>query len=493
VTNSSAPRRHAWLFALFACLALPARAQPLPNPAALRAGDVPDARKASRVIALLPVRSHDVGLTELFSPDAPRQTDVPAAIEAQLLSLIEAAPYVTAMSPEWVRLALAQDPTLQPLQQLAQVRYRQGLEQFLNLSSSTAIQTLQMAVESSRAGFQDVIDPKPLADALVMLGVCLLDRGEAAKAHIALRDAFAAQADRRFRPNFFAPAVNGELAKAFVDWRETADLTRPWGDHRRMHALADKLGADGLVYATVRPTPEGPELWLAIYDARRRVVDSELRVPLADSTPKVDAFLSRWLACLPVAESEPDPSTIRRDDGVRLDMSGGYALYLKQPTRQNFHSVGFSVGVAHEFRNGIEWFGRAHMYTSLSDPYRDVLHAFNSVRIIGGLGFTWRSGPLRLYARPGLDAHLLGDFIATTDPNCKFFGVDHPLCDKTSVADLQQRLLFGLNLAVGASVHIGRNFFVHIQGSSSLYFLPLGGTEKLNYPTGGDLGLGYAF
>jgi len=194
-----------------------------------------------------------------------------------------------------------------------------------------------------------------------------------------------------------------------------------------------------------------------------------------------------------VAETAADPTTIRRDDGVRLDMSGGYALYLKQPTRQNFQSVGFSIGIAHEFRTGIEWFGRVNMYTSLSDPYQDLLHSFNSVRAIGGLGFTFRKGPLRLYARPGLDAHFLGDFVATTDPDCKFFGTDHPLCDKASVVDLQQRLLFGLNLAIGASVYIGRNFFVQVQGSSSLYFLPFGSTDKLNYPTGGDVGLGYAF
>ncbi len=483
-----------WLLAALVLLgALPVLAQPIADPAALRAADVPDARKSPRVVAILPVRSHDVAVTDLFSPDAPRQSDWTPAIEAQLLALLQSTPMVRALSPDQVRLALGQDPTLQPLQQLAQQRYRQGLEQYLNLSTDSATQTLVSAVEMGRAGFLDVMDPKPLADAQVMLGVCLLDRGEPAKAHIALRDAFAAQPDKRFRGNFFAPAVNVELAKAFVDWRETSDLTRPYGDHRRLHTLADRLGADGLVYATVRATPEGPEVWLAIFDARRRVVDSELRVPLRDSAAKVDAFLARWLACVPVAETEPDPTSIRRDDGVRLDMSGGYALYLKQPTRQNFHSMGFSIGVAHEFRNGIEWFGRANMYTSLSDPYRDVLHAFNSVRIIGGLGFTWRHGPLRLYARPGLDAHLLGDFVATTDPNCKFFGTDHPLCDKTSVADLQQRLLFGLNLAVGASVHIGRNFFVQMQGSSSLYFLPFGGTEKLNYPTGGDLGLGYSF
>lgn len=468
-------------------------AQPASAPTRLHPGDVPDARKRDRVIALLPVRSYDVGVSELFAPEAPRRTDWQSQVESGLLAVLQTAPLTRVVSPEQVRQILLHDVTLQTHRQTAAQRYRRGLEQYLNLEKESAAQTLQTAVEMARAGFQDVVDPKPLADAQVMLGVSLLDREEPAKAHIALRDAFAVQPDRRFRVNFFAPGVNQELTRAFVDWQETSVSVLPYGDNRRMAALTDKLGADALLVTTVRMTPQGPELWLTLFDARRRAVDSELRVSFQGSVDKVDAFLSRWLSCAPIAESAPDPSTIRRDDGVRVDTSGGYALYLRHPTRQIFHSIGFSAAIAHEFRSGIEWFGRVSMYTSIADSYGDLLHTFNSLRLVGGLGFTLRSGPWRFFLRPGMDVHLFGDFVATTDPQCKLFGLSHPRCDPGTVSDLQQRILVGTNLSLGGAVHIGRNFYVSVQGSGSIYFLPLGGTEKLNYPVGGDIGLGYAF
>jgi hypothetical protein len=178
---------------------------------------------------------------------------------------------------------------------------------------------------------------------------------------------------------------------------------------------------------------------------------------------------------------------------MRLDTSGSYALYLRQPTRKDFHSVGFSVGLSDELRPDLEWFVRVNMYTSLSDPYRDLLHAFNSVRLLAGLGFAWQRGPLRVFVRPGLDVHLLGSFVTTTDPDCKLFGLSHKLCDPQTVLDLDQRILMGGNLALGGHVSIGRNFFAVIQGSVSAYFLPLAGTDRLNFPLSGEAGLGYRF
>ena len=498
-------RAVAWrcLLVLGCLVTLPAVAQTVPGVSGLQAGDVPDARKHDRVVAILPLRSFDVQSTDLFAPDAPRETATLAGVEQRLADALHRYPSVRVISPADVRTTLTQDTGLAPHQRRLLDRYRAGLEQYLNLATDEAAEALQSAIEAGRTGLQDVIDPKPLADAQVMLGVALLDMKQPVKAHIALREVFVQQPERRFRPNFFSAAVNAEIQKAFVDWRETGDPTRPFGDARRLHVIADKLGADALVYGVVRPTPTGPEAVLFLYDDRRRVVDSEVRAPLtppagdvqplADSGDRVDAFLSRWLSCAPIAESPPDPSTVRHDDGLHLDMSSSYALYLKQPTRQNFHSVGFSVGVNQEFRPGIEWFGRAHLYTSISDPYRDLLHAFNSVRLVGGLGFAWQGGPLRLFIRPGLDAHLLGDFVATTDADCKFFGTSHPLCDKSTVSDLQQRILVGVNVSAGAWLHMGRNFYLAVQSSAAIYFLPLGGTERLNYPIGGDLGLGYAF
>jgi hypothetical protein len=213
-------------------------------------------------------------------------------------------------------------------------------------------------------------------------------------------------------------------------------------------------------------------------------------MPLQGAEPRLQAFLSRWLACVPVAETRPSRP---HSPDMRLDTSGSYALYLRQPTRRDFHSLGFTVGLSNELRYNLDWFVRVSMYTSLSDPYRDLLHSFNSLRLLAGMGFAWNRGPLRFFVRPALDLHLLGSFVATTDADCKMFGLEHKLCDRSSVANLDQNVLAGGNLGAGMHVAIGRNFFAAVQGTISAYFLPLTGTDKLNFPLSADVGLGYRF
>jgi len=465
-----------------------AHAQPAP-PAVLLTGDVPDAAKRARVVVILPIKNDIVTPEDLFAPDVVRPSAaLPAVIEATLHRLLALQPYVEVRGVAAVRQELADDLRNQPIARSAQHQYRVGLEQYLGLATGPAAVSLQRASELYRSVYYDLVDAKPVFDAQLMYGVALHDLGRAADSHIALKDAFLLQPDRRFRPSFFPPQVNTALVNALVDYRSSADPLQPYGDNQRLRALATRLGAAALVLGSVRPGTEGPELHLAVYGTQRRVIEAELRVPAQGSNARIDAFLTRWLACAPVTVSQPVRGGRRE---LRLDTSGSYALYLRQPTRKSFHSLGFAAGVARDLAPGLEWFGRVNMYTSLSDPYRDLLHAFNSVRVMGGVGFTWRRGPLRLYARPGADVHVLGSFIASRDPDCKLFGVDHRRCDPATVSDLDQRILMGGHLALGGHVHIGRNFFFLLQGSGSVYFLPLAGTERLNFPLSAELGLGY--
>ena len=459
-----------------------------PAPVPLQAGDVADAQKRARTISILPLKTDLVAVGELFAPDMPLGGQDRPDTEALLTRALEDQPFVAVKPPSRVRTELADDATAQSLARAAQQRYRLGLDLYLGLATARAATNLQEASDLYRGIYQDVFDAKPFADAAFMLGVSLVDMGRAAEGHIVLKDAFQAQPDRRFRPNFFPPQVNAALANALLDQRSTGDPLHPYGDNRRMLALANRLGSAYLVLATLRPGRDEPELSVAIFGAQRRVVEAELRVPLRDAAARVPAFFSRWLSCVPIAQTRESPSAGRE---TRLDTSGSYALYLRQPTRRDFHSLGFGAGTSVDLRPGLEWFARLNMYTSLSDPYQDLLHAFNSVRLMSGVGFWWRQGPVRFFARPAIDLHLLGDFVATTDANCKLFGTDHKLCNTASLSDLQQRVLVGVNLALGTHVHIGRNFYVAIQASASTYFLPLTGTDRLNFPISGEVGLGY--
>lgn len=460
----------------------------MPVAASLTLGDVPDAQKRSRTIAILPLKNNLVSFGDLFAPDAPSAVPQLPDVEAALQRALDSHSFVSIKPVGRVRAELADDAAAQPLARAAQQRYRLGLDLYLGLATARAATSLQEATELYRGIYQDIVDPKPLADAAFMLGVSLIDMGRAAQGHIVLKDAFQVQPDRRFRPNFFPPQVNAALANALVDHRSTGDPLHPYGDNRRMLALAGRLGASALVLASLRQGPQEPELFVAIFSAQRRVIEAELRVPLRDADTRLGAFFSRWLSCAPITQARENTPTGRE---MRLDTSGSYALYLRQPTRRDFHSVGFGAGTSIDVRPGLEWFARLNMYTSLSDPYQDLLHAFNSVRLMSGVGFWLRRGPWRMFARPALDLHLLGDFVATTNANCKLFGTNHKLCDQSSLSDLQQRVLVGINLAVGTHLHIGRNFFVALQGSASTYFLPLTGTDRLNVPVSAEIGLGY--
>ncbi len=474
---------------LWALLVL-AMAQPTPALAAQPLGAAgPDAGPPLRGVAILPFKNNLVKVTDLFAPEkpAPASTDA-EAIEAELLRLLSRTPMMRVMAAGDVRQTLADDHSATAQAQAAQQLYRIGLELYLSLAAARAVDKLRQATALYREGLQDLVDPRPYADAQFMLGVALVDSGQAAQGHIALKDGFALQPDRHFRPNFFPPSVAAALAAALTDHLTTADTLRPYGDHQRMYQVARRLDVRWLILGSLRHGNSGVELSVAVYSADRRLLEAELQVPLSQALEKLEPFLSRWLSCAPIEEERP---VVRSRDRWRLDTSAAYAPFLRQPTRRAFQSLGFSTGLAHEFRPNLEWFGRLALHTSLSDQYRDLLRSFNSARAVAGVGATVQSGPVRVFAQLGLDAHLLGSFAASIDPDCKLFGTGHRLCDPASVLDLDQQVLVGVNAAVGTQVHLGRDFMLSLRVSLSNYFLPLDSTDRLNLPLATEFGLGY--
>ncbi len=462
----------------------------LGNPAVvaapLLAGDVPDEVKRARSVAILPFKNQAVRLADLFAAEA--QAGAIEGLETRVAQALVAEAFVSGRDVGEVRLTLADDHAVASQGQLAQQLYRLGLDLYWSLAPGRAAVKLQQAVAAWRELYQDVFDPKPCADAQFMYGVALVDSGRTAEGHIALKDAFALQTDRRFRPNFFPPPIERALTAALADFLSTGDPLRAYGDSARMAQLARRLGVAWLVVGALRQGEHGPEVWLGVFSAQRRLYEAEIHVPVDEFEVRLQPFLSRWLACAPIAEARP---AARIADTLRTDLSAAYAPFLRQPTRTAFQSVGFSVGIAHEFRQNLEWFSRLALHTSITDPYRDLLRSFNSVRAVVGLGATISRGPLRFYVQAGLDAQLLGSFEASVDADCKLFGTDHRLCDKGKVTNLDQSILAGVQGAAGVQLHLGRDFLLGLRGSIANYFLPLDGTDKLNLPAGIELGLGY--
>ena len=461
----------------------------LAAPAEAVAPTQPEGARQHSAVAILPFKNNLATVADLFAPDkaGAASADV-ETVEAELQRLLTDVPMVAVMAASEVRRAVADDPAATAQAQAAQQLYRIGLELYLSLAAGRAVEKLRQATALYREGLQDLVDPRPYADAQFMLGVALVDSGRPAQGHIALKDGFALQPDRHFRPYFFPPAVATALTAALTDHLSTADTLRPYGDHQRMYLLAKRLGVRWLIMGSLRQGTNGSELSVAVYSAERRLLEAELQVPMSQALEKLEPFLSRWLACAPVEQKLP---VVRRKDQWRLDTSAVYAPFLRQPTRRAFQSLGFSTGLAHEFRANLEWFGRLALHTSLSDQFRDLLRSFNSARIVAGVGATAQSGPVRVFAQLGLDAHLLGSFAASVDPDCKLFGLGHRLCDPASVLDLDQQVLVGINAAAGTQVHLGRDFMFSLRISLSNYFLPLDSTDRLNLPLAAEVGLGY--
>ncbi len=471
---------------------VPARSlgqQPAGRPVVLTGSDVPDAAKHPRTVAVLPVKAYLVQPGELFAPEAAPARDLPAlAVQDAVVAALRASTYVEVVAPEGARQALIGAPQATGRVQAAQAAYRMGLELYLGLSSARAVEKLAAACREFADAFTDVFDPKSSADAQFMLGVALVDSGRPAEGHVAIKAGFAQQPDRRFRRDFFPPAAANALQGALTDLLSTVDPLRPYGDNQRMAGLARRLGVGWLVLTSLRKSERGPVVSIAVYSAHKRLVEAEAHLPLDQIDARLEPFLSRWLACVPIdATAVAAPSPLR----VWTDMAVSWAPFLRQPTRRDFQSLGFAGGADVVLRQNLHWFGRVGLFTSLPDPYRDLLRSFNSVRLVTGLGAAGRSGPLRYFANLGIDAHLLGSFVTSVDPDCKLFGTEHRLCDRGSLLNLESQVLVGAHAAVGGQLHLGRDFLLAARVSLSNYFLPLDGTDRLNRPLGVELGFGY--
>lgn len=449
---------------------------------------------AARAVAVLPLRAVVGKPADLFAPERPvPHLAAAAAVEARLVAEIQRHGDVRVLGPVAVRARFASDYSGATTARIATERYRLGLEYYHGLAATRAADSLRAAARLYSEIYQDLIGAKVLADAYFMLGVALHDGGSPVAAHVAFKEAFTLAPTRRFRPRFFAPQVESAMSAALVDHLATGNHARPYGEVERLGAICDRLDVDALVTVSLVDRGDGPlEVLVSAFRRSRGAVEAETRFAYNDIETQLEPFLSRWLACLPVrqAATAQRPTAVQ---AIRIDTSAAYELYLRQPTRRNFHSVGFAAGASGRLRPGLEWHGRVTMDTSLSDPYRDLLRAFNSVRLVAGIGFALQRGRWHLALQPGLDARLLGSFVATTDPDCKLFGERHPLCDRSTVSDLGASVLFGPSIGASVSVELGRNFLLRAASSATAYILPFDGTDDLNYPISAELGLGYRF
>ena len=109
----------------------------------------------------------------------------------ELLRLLGQAPYLVVRAPGVWQRELATSAQAESGFRSAQDLYRQGLDRYLGVQPALAADNLRRSVELYRDSlWQDLVDPKPLADAQFMLGVALVELGRP-EGLVALREAFA--------------------------------------------------------------------------------------------------------------------------------------------------------------------------------------------------------------------------------------------------------------------------------------------------------------
>ncbi|GEM_PF-2768038 len=477
----------------------PASARTL-RPATLRTGDVADRAKQKRRIALLPIKTSPVSPDELFTA---ARGQVPSRPIGKLLSTaLQSHDYVVALGPTDIKRALTRSGATRATRKVAQERYRLGVEYYMSMAFDRAAKSLALAAKLYRDVLQDLVDPKPLADAYLIAGVSLVQAGQTKAANDVLKQLFDVQPDRRFsRRGFYGPEVDKALLNALADHRKSARPELAHGDRARMHAVARSLQLDAIITAATATRDGRQVLYLSLYRedhrafaARFSVDVSEIHEPGSDAIRAIEAWVARSVACLPIVERDPQP-TRRKYRNIWMDTSGTAGAFLRRPTRLQFFSLGFAAGVEQQMRPGLSWHGRLNVLTSLADPYRDLVGSFNSLRGLLGVSFFTSLGRFRLFFRPGLEVHLLGSAVTTRDPDCKFFGLTHFKCDKRTktTQNFEQDVLLGVNAAVGTQIAIGRDFFAALQASGTFYFLSQSESVALNLPVIGEIGLGYRF
>jgi hypothetical protein len=460
-----------------------------------------DLKKRPRRVALLPLKLPATHDSALFAKPGPPPQLI-EDIDKHLRAALKSHDFVDFVDPARARQQLTKDAASESARRLAQERYRLGVEYYLSMAFERAADSMERAATIYGDMFQDVLDAKPLADAYLIRGVSLVQSGNLPAAHVALKKMFAVQPNRTFsRRGFYGPAVDLAILRALKDESVTGKHETPYGDASRLTALARQLKLAAIISASVVQRGGEPMLLVSFFRADHRVFAGHLRLAVGDISqpgsgvgPSLDAFISRMLACLPVSALD-NKSPARKRKGVWMDTSAVGGAFLRKPTRLQFYSLGFAAGVEQRLRPGFGFFGRINVLTSLPDPFRDLVQSFNSLRAIAGVSFGVKLARLRFFLRPGFELHILGSAVATRDPGCKFFGKEHWTCNATPAVtkSLEQDVLLGVNAALGTQVSIGRGFFINLQGSGAFYFLPLDGTQDLNLPFFGELGLGYEF
>lgn len=466
---------------------------------AARADDgLPRAGWKTVQVAVLPVGYYGRTASDLF--DEPPVVRRARALAARWHRLLEdglvGRDQLEVLRSSQVRERLARTAEYRRGQPIAARAHEIGMRSFEAVHADDAQFQFQSALEVFESVWADVVSPSEVSDTAFMLGLTLVERGEANAAHVAFRQALLLDPTRRFERGYYSASTEQGIASAQTDIASRADLLGLRWPVQRLEALAEALAVDQLVVAVVDGPPGAPVLRVALYDRRAKGLTGRARVDLADedrAALALDRVLAGWQTCAVEANQDRMFRRPARKEWF-LDIGYTHGVWLThRRTRDYIQSAGGQLTVTYEPSPGFQIFGRASQLATLPDANADLIETFVTTRLTLGAGLTLGSEAATFFARTGLEVGVgLSNIQMTTDVDCKFFGANSPRC-KTIFEQTPPTVWFGLDFSLGARFLLSSAWYVTISAGVASYIIDPEVTGDLNFPLHGSLGIGVPF
>jgi hypothetical protein len=481
----------AWIAILLAGLVLPADAAP-PKKSAI---GLPESAVPRRRVAILPGRDFRIDPGALFIEGEPVSSPDAGAILADAVArTLAREPEVATVRPADLRQSAesTESPELvvRGLLHLGQERYR-------DIRIPEAISALEQGIASARKVYLDILSPDLMSDLYLYQGLCHVEQGQTAQAHVAFKNLLLVTPGRKFRKGWFPQATEAAMRTAAEDFIRTNPKESLMGGLERVEAFLKFARATAAVATYLTGAPgEAGAVEVRVAEVSRQSGGHLVLVARGESPwsgPEAAAdtasrTVSGWLACAVLPSREVVEKPLAR---FYLDTTAAYSVFLRVPTRRLFSNAGFGIGLAWQVKEGLDVFGRVNVLNAFEDKFGDLVKQFWTIRVTAGVGYSLRGNWGRVFLHTGLAFDYLRDFESTTDPNCKFWPNDPARCPASNVR--RPTYLLGGAVALGINATIYGPIYFAFQVGVAAYFVSNESDTPVNFPISLEAGLGYAF
>ncbi len=449
----------------------------------------------SKRVTILPVRILPNANRPLFVAEPVKTTVAPGPSTKPLEQELARQPELEVVPWARVLVTLRNSANVAETDSLTRSSVELGIGEYKALKLDRAQKSLERALELMHSVLLGIRDPGLASRLYLHLGLVHLEQGDRDRARVALGNMFFYNPNRTFSIGYYSPAIETALTSAYSDFIRLAPLDRPVVNPKILHTLATHAGIAQLFTIVIR-RDQPSQTQVHVFDLKRMVPVHNVQLR-ADATgiPHPDPFerfVSRYVAC-EIFERFPANPWDLRFRRVWLELNGGYHTYGRFPTRTFLHNTSIALLMGKGISPHVAMYGGLNLLTSVEDRYKDLSDRLVSMRFIGGVEFRIRARRFTFFFAPGVETNIMSGFQVLTSPECKFFGIDHPLCDQASdVRNSDLQLLMGINASVGLRYHITSSVYLGLRGIAGMYLVPLSG-KKVDYPLGGWAALGFEF